>query len=641
MEFASTKNVTFDDIAAMNRERINALGIHPRMRTTESTLLQMMTCIGELTTLAYRGTPLTSFEAEEVTLILGGMAVQLATLGDLYKINVGEAAIQRIQTQLSRQELRKSRCASPPPATEAVDEAHGQRSSTEPHPQNQPTTAPITTEPPQSQVPQLPPQQTTSQPPTIISANVLPPSSAATNMQELPLLLSPVTRKNFFPQLDRAAQFSPEAFDRLGLTFTAPLPDGRVVELIPNGSNIRVTHDQLGTYMAACKPVREAHDVLYDAPPSIRLLPNAVASTTVAVDSGVTESATPVVVKHVDVPAPAGYDAVAVGKLFSPTHFQHGLFSPHSNATGFDIPYQSATGDGSATKTQGASAGSSTPNPSLMSPGLAPMTSHVTSTQQLPSNSPSTSPSTDFGKFLRSLEGGEVSPQQLASMRLRYVVPAADGRVLELVPGGSNVPVTRANVEEYVRMAKERLAATGSVRRTESIKRLEVNSAIAYNPAAEREKFSPTHFAHNMFAPHDVRTQFFVDYDHEEDCLPEALRHSGPTEAPEIPATTTPQQPGAVRSTQEQVPTAGTSPSSQYLEYLTSRGVEGFRGVMEQVERSPQSLRTLGVTWCIPSSLAGRIGDEDPIYDLILNGRSTPVETSHVRIFLDMVRKYL
>ncbi|CUE72082.1 GPI-anchored surface protein, putative [Bodo saltans] len=152
---------------------------------------------------------------------------------------------------------------------------------------------------------------------------------------------------------------------------------------------------------------------------------------------------------------------------------------------------------------------------------------------------------------------------------------------------------------------------------SESIKRLQTaNPGPQYDPTADKEKFSPTHFSKNIFAPYSDRTKFYVDYDpsREEDCLPEALR--GPKQ----------------------------SNVKEYQEYLRTRGAEGFRGVVQQIERKPSDVKRIGVTWCLPKSVqpsAFPDTDSDELYDLLPNGRDLPVEVEFITVFLGMAHKYL
>lgn len=526
----STSKVTLDDLVARQRERLASQGVTLKPRTAEIALLQIVAHVGELASVVHRSSPLTTFEREEVARILGSLVVGVATVGDVFGVDVGDAAVQSINQQMTRVDFRSS--------------------------------GPVRDE-------RLP--------------NTTPPSvsdqrAAIEADQARQVLLSPATRRNFFPTLDVVSKFSREQFATLQMTWTAPKADGEMVEVIPGGKQKSLTYDDLPAYLQSVAPLRMEHQILEDAPPALQGLPSSVAAA--AATNGV-------VVRHVDVPQPPGYNADQVKTLFSPTHFDHGLFSPHSVAKALDVPYPTE-----------ADAAPDAPDTDIYRPPSTPK---------------------EFFAIVDDIAKGNISGDALGSLQLTFSMPIDQNRVIEFIPNGAQVPVSAVNAKEFVRQAYESLKNhhQGKVRRTESIKRLQTtNPGPQYDATADKEKFSPTHFSKDIFAPFTDRTKFYVDYDpsREEDCLPEALR--------------APRQSGI----------------QEYQEYLRTRGAEGFRGVIQQIERKPSDVKRIGVTWCIPKAVQPSLFPDtegDELYDLLPNGRDLPVEVEFITVFLGMAHKYL
>jgi hypothetical protein len=597
--------VTFDDIAALNRERMTALGIHPRVRTMEFSLMQLMSAVGELATLAYRSTALSQFEQEEVCGIVGNLAISVATLGESFRVNVGEAAMERLQSQMTRTTSNANVAAVPSnnnnsssnnynssrPENVATLNGSGRSPST-----RRPASSPMVVETPPG-----PPQR---------AASASPPS--VNNLVDSYQILSPTSRDSFFPNLDKIVHYPKEQFETLGLTWIVPRHDGKLVELIPNGYYVPVKYEQLSEYLARVRPFRQSPAnvgaAVYPSPVARTPLPLPHHATTVSSNNNTTD---------------------AVGSLFSPHHFDHGLFSPYVGPQ--DGPHLSAEEEPSL------------PRSSAFSP----------------------TPYDEFLETFAKIESGAIAGAKIGLLRLKFVVPTLDGRQVELVPGGSRMPVTDANAEEFVRLVQTRLSqkesavAGGSApysaatkpqpssdraRRTDSIKRLEVSNAAGYDLVADGSKFSPTHFERDMFAPFANRTQFVVDYDHAEDILPMALRQPSPSPQPtQQPSSAPPQSlfpaphPKQAEPPRTRVESAST-PS--YTQYIANHGVSGFRSIIHEVERNHEALKRFGVTYCIPASLTGVKGD-DPIVDLFPDGRNTAVKPSEAHIFLGLARPYL
>ncbi|PWU94874.1 hypothetical protein C4B63_24g323 [Trypanosoma cruzi] len=102
-EILSACAPTFEDIALENRKLLELLGILPNNRAVLHSLMQMMSCMGELSNLAYNNeTSLSPFEQGEVRAVVGKMAVCLATFGEAFGINVGQAAMDTLADQFHR-----------------------------------------------------------------------------------------------------------------------------------------------------------------------------------------------------------------------------------------------------------------------------------------------------------------------------------------------------------------------------------------------------------------------------------------------------------------------------------------------------------------------------------------------------------
>jgi hypothetical protein len=388
-------------------------------------------------------------------------------------------------------------------------------------------------------------------------------------------LESPTNISQFFRMLHEVSRCPIDEFNKLGLKYVAP-HNGTVKELIPDGQNVVVTHDRLPHFLQLVEKLAKN-----ELPEAATAHPPKPAQHEEFIK------------KHVEVAAPPGYNPDAVGKLFSPTHFTHGLFSPHSKNTAFDVEYP-------AQRTQ-----SSQPASSSASPG--PTVPNDTS---------------DFQQLLKRLESGEISGSQIGALRLTFCVPGSEGKVHELQPGGSNIPVSAANVNEFLRLAKAN-HPLGRVRRQDSIKTLELGGAVNATKKEDRKKFSPTHGSKDLFAPIDDRRTFVVDYDCEADTLPAALRHANAPPAESVVV--------------HNLPTA-----VHYQDYLRHGGSAIFHKIVEQIEADPVTISRLQVTWCTPASVAQNPTDEelsDGIHDLIRDGRNTLVNLSQVKLFIDTVKR--
>ena len=149
----------------------------------------------------------------------------------------------------------------------------------------------------------------------------------------------------------------------LDLTFCAPLRR-EIVPLVEGGWSIKVTKELMKTFMRLCKEM-QTQGADYCAVPLAEALakdkeaerqaknqasgPFAAASATAATNKSPTSKVTPKEKKHalrrtlsVQLPAQQRWDDEEKEKgCFSPTHFDHGLFSPTTNK----VRRQSATSE--------------------------------------------------------------------------------------------------------------------------------------------------------------------------------------------------------------------------------------------------------------------------------------------------------
>eukprot|EP00756_Hemistasia_phaeocysticola_P010761 Hpha_TRINITY_DN15042_c3_g21::TRINITY_DN15042_c3_g21_i1::g.125815::m.125815 len=169
------------------------------------------------------------------------------------------------------------------------------------------------------------------------------PSTLHKRDQDLPPApLSPRTLKeDFFPMVEalQSQVFGPAEFDALDLTFCVPEPDGRIIDLIPNGRHVKVTLATRDEFVKLALEWRGKN------------------SRTAGRGGSFGSSSPPSSVRGVSaMPAPLrprpslkrtltvqlpkkDWDPERVRGLFSPTHFQHNLFSPYAAGTNFNVDY--------------------------------------------------------------------------------------------------------------------------------------------------------------------------------------------------------------------------------------------------------------------------------------------------------------
>ncbi|ORC92778.1 uncharacterized protein TM35_000021040 [Trypanosoma theileri] len=209
-EVPSARTPTFDDIAVENRKRLELMGIVPSNKAVVHSLMQMMSCMGELSHLAYNNeASLSPFEHSEVRAVIGKMAVCLATMGEAFDINVGHAAMESMVKQ-------------PQKTTETTSSRF-----------------------PRSEEKKSAPIRVTG----VGNGN---------EYKEPNILLSPTSNREFFGYLDELITYNKNDFENADLKWVAPLPDGTIQELIENGSTINVQYEDLPKYLDCVKQYRNA-----------------------------------------------------------------------------------------------------------------------------------------------------------------------------------------------------------------------------------------------------------------------------------------------------------------------------------------------------------------------------------------------
>ncbi|RNF15913.1 uncharacterized protein Tco025E_05349 [Trypanosoma conorhini] len=249
---SSAHTPTFEDIALENRKRLGLVGNLPKNRVALHSLMQMMSCMGELSNLAYNNeTALSPFEQGEVRAVVGKMAVCLATFGEAFEINVGQAAIDTLRDYSQK----------------AGNSAMG-RSRVE--------------------------QKKSSSSIRVEGEGAAEAEAGSRTREEPNLLLSPTSNREFFGFLDELVTYSRSDFEKAELKWVAPLPDGTIQDLIENGSTINVQYKDLPRYLECVQRYRnartsEAHGPKTDGEPLPSVPAQRVRSASVPVATGKTQ----------------------------------------------------------------------------------------------------------------------------------------------------------------------------------------------------------------------------------------------------------------------------------------------------------------------------------------------------------------
>lgn len=538
----SADSVTFEELAERNRLRMERQGLSCTPQTVEMSVLQMMSALGELATLSYRTkASISNFEREEIAAVLGKLAVAITVLGEAFEVDVGAAAVQQLEEE-SHTVVTLEEHSKPRP-----------RGSQPPAPAES-ASAPIPVNPSPT------PANTTQ--------------SAAPQHESL--VLSPTSNHSFFDYVDQLSTFPKGLFEQANLKWIAPRPDGTVEELIPGGAHIDVDYDDLPEYLRCVQRYRDQRTTPHTAQRKVE--------------------------PEILVKAP-GYDPDREAKLFSPTHFSNGLFSPMARVPDFipaEVRPPVCLND--ASHVQGPTAAAEVPPP------------------RQPSQSRPMQGAYSADEFWRSVERirrGEVYGPQIAQLGLTFSYPEGD-RVIELTKDGIQIMVTSNNANEFLRLLENRSKTVashangaGKVHRSNSIRRLEVAQLPVDN---NRESFSPSHFSHGLFAPYEAKSTFYVDYDESEKTLPPFLKE---------------QRQQARRNS--------------YLNAVRNRDYETIGGIIREVKANPAAVDKYGVVFCVPSSLEPASTEEERttgLHALYPGSTLQAVAPAQQGIFLALVRQY-
>lgn len=456
-------------------------------------------------------------------------------------------------------------------------------------------------------------------------------------------LISPRTVSNFFPELDRYRFKSREDY-RNELSWFVLSDNGEVIDLKPNGRNIPVMYDELQYYLT----LADLHRTKPLAPvvePVGRVAPP---PTVVNSESTPTQRFT----KTLQVNAP-GYNGEQVAALFSPTHFDNGLFAPLNTQTSLQVTYEKPVHD--SPPARGASNNS---------------TSNLGNNSSQTRVGPAQAEVEKFWTLIAKIESQEITPDAVSNYNLTFSVPTADGNTTELIAGGSKICVNRNNLQSFLNLVKEKMTCPSNARvmRTGSIRPMAVTS-VPYNPIVDEGKFSPSHFSRDLFAPFTSNTAVNVDLNNQ-DLVPTFLRNPVPQSYinphPQQPQ----QQPQQQQQQQQQIPlgaastqpqSAGVSKSnlaSALRNFSTNRkpavpsfvdrikdSDDEFVAILSQLDSDHEKATEFGVTYCIPAACVNKAilasapqsSVVDGIFDLIPDGRNVPVPPSNVPQYFQMI----
>eukprot|EP01062_Namystynia_karyoxenos_P068810 TRINITY_DN6389_c0_g1_i1.p1 TRINITY_DN6389_c0_g1~~TRINITY_DN6389_c0_g1_i1.p1 ORF type:complete len:594 (+),score=114.02 TRINITY_DN6389_c0_g1_i1:117-1898(+) len=300
--------------------------------------------------------------------------------------------------------------------------------------------------------------------------------------------LSPGSLKtNFFPMVEalQKTDFTEKEFMDLRLTWCIPIgavedlpgtrhypPGQRFIDLKPNGRHTPVLLSARAEFVRlaldAQKRLRDGHRVSEnDASPSIgaggRRSPPAAAGTSLAPPAAAARAAAtgpggaarskpsrPKFSRTLSVNLPKQeWDPKKVSSHFSPTHFDHGLFSPHVDQTDFVVPYgagakkvlpQSLSKKNLRVDTASPSSPESGSEIMLLSP----------KTRELEEN---------FDPIVLELErlhaSGQLTAKDFRDMGITFCIPH-QGKIHDLIMNGRHIEVPLERLNEFLVLAKEK-----------------------------------------------------------------------------------------------------------------------------------------------------------------------------------------
>eukprot|EP01061_Rhynchopus_euleeides_P033328 TRINITY_DN5585_c0_g1_i3.p1 TRINITY_DN5585_c0_g1~~TRINITY_DN5585_c0_g1_i3.p1 ORF type:complete len:633 (+),score=263.40 TRINITY_DN5585_c0_g1_i3:130-2028(+) len=229
-------------------------------------------------------------------------------------------------------------------------------------------------------------------------------------------------------------------------------------------------------------------------------------------------------------------------ELYSPTHFQHDLFSPVCNKRDFEVDTKKPVLPQSVSKTE-----------------LEKLQLQKQSAKRPPREPASPLSPKSLGNFfniLDELQKSDFNDEDLQDMNLTFCGVAFNGKIVPLVEGGIEMEVTKELLPEYIRLAMEMKekgsdfvpkpptwvkpaeggpfaaasAAASATRpntqspskaqsskdRKKTLRRtlsVQLPSQMRWEDEGKpRECFSPTHFDKDLFSPTTNKTDFEVEY---------------------------------------------------------------------------------------------------------------------------------
>ncbi|CAJ1989859.1 hypothetical protein conserved [Leishmania donovani] len=542
--------------------------------TVASSLMRMMAVMGELSTMAFTSSSsMSPFEKDEVSLLIGKLSISVAMIAEAFHLNVGRSILQYLE-----EELR----AAPLSQRGAINNGCG-------------TTA-AESDGTSAGAPPLDAQASVSEAPAP------PPPPPPVTESKRSVVLGATSNDDFFGHVDELAKLPREHFEKAGLKWVVPLPNGTLEEVIPNGRWITVRYEDFPHYLAHVARYRNARaSQPQPSPPSSHSTgvvgrqgykdPTAEYPPNRAPVVSVAASSVPSILAQ----AP-GYDPDRESTLYSPGHFAGDLFSPMARAS--DVQTMSVVPPAAmVTEMGGGAAG--------FERRSRPAVQHIGRPYDVSS----------FHDKVNLLRRGAVPSAAIAQLGLTFSVP--DGqRVVELVNDGMQVDVTAANVSEFLRLLDSyptAQAPSGRVHRTNSVRKIDVGRIISDVPAT----FSPSHFSHGLFAPYQEPTSsVYVDYDKSERMLPLYLKehHVSPADTRGL-----------------------------YVSAARSADYPTLERIVQEVKVNPSALTKYGVTFSVPSSLEPYSTPEERrsgLHALFPFSALQPVQPEDRLHFLSLARQY-
>ncbi|KAG5476567.1 hypothetical protein LSCM1_04282 [Leishmania martiniquensis] len=541
--------------------------------TVEASLMRMMTVMGELSGLALTSSSsISSFEKDEISVLIGKLSISVAMIAEAFHLNVAQSILRYLEEELH---------TASPSQRSKTSRGHGTKAAAS-------DSASVEASPPDALA-------------SVAHAGAPPPPTQVMEREQLEVVRL-IPSEAFFRQVDQLAALPRESFEKAGLTWVVPLPNGSVEELVPNGRWTKVRYEDFPHYQAYIARYREARaGQPQPSPPSS----HATGSADRQKSKDATAAYPPNQAAAAPAPAPdmplilaqaPGYDPDRESTLYSPGHFAADLFSPMARAS--DVHTMSVVPPAAMVTEMGGGAGGveRRSRPALQNIGRPYDVS-------------------SFYDKVDLLRRGAVPSAAIAQLGLTFSVPEGQ-RVVELVNDGMQVDVTAANVGEFLRLLDNyptAQAPSGRVHRTTSVRKIDVGRIIPDVPAT----FSPSHFLHGLFSPYQEPTSsIYVDYDKTERMLPRYLKeqHASPLDT-----------------------------RSLYVSAARSSDYTTLERIVQEVKVNPSALTKYGVTFSVPSSLEPYSTPEERrsgLHALFPSSALQPVQPADRLCFLSLARQY-